>query len=302
MINRDSKHAWVIVFIGILLSGIGIAGFVGWFMSNVTDEEEKGHYGLFSWDEGALEKDEWDVLVDCVKRADVGVVYQDMQKQSVEDATVAPFVKMLHHENVDVYALVGEPEWAFEKDGKRLVKWIRKVATYNVSQGLETRIRGITVDVEPYLLEEWDDEEEREELIEDYLQCIKAGYDYAKAHSLTYLVCIPNFYDSTDPDMLRELIAECCDGVAVMNYNRRDEYGQIEEEVLLAREYGKTLINIYELQETGKHGLDEMNTYAEEGLDALWKSAKDLQKRIGYDGLSFAYHYYKPLKKMLNRQ
>ena len=70
-------------------------------------------------------------------------------------------------------------------------------------------------------------------------------------------------------------------------------------EVGFAREYGKEILCIYELQKPGKHELEEINTYANEGLKALWKSRERLEKQFGYDKLGFAYHYYKPLKEML---
>ena len=113
------------------------------------------------------------------------------------------------------------------------------------------------------------------------------------------------FLSKTGDDMenirmeLEKLISYACDGVAVMNYNRRDEYGQMAMEVGFAREYGKEILCIYELQKPGKHELEEINTYANEGLKALWKSRERLEKQFGYDKLGFAYHYYKPLKEML---
>ena len=52
--------------------------------------------------------------------------------------------------------------------------------------------------------------------------------------------------------VLEQIVKEGCDGIAVMNYNRADEYGQMETEVELAEKYGKKVICIYELHGTGK--------------------------------------------------
>ena len=112
----------------------------------------------------------------------------------------------------------------------------------------------------------------------------------------------PYLYDAVDKDMLEELISNGCDGVAVMNYNRRDEYGQIAMETGFAREYGKGIICIYELQKPGNHDLEDENTYANEGMEALWQSSKRLERQFGYERMRFAYHYYRPLKEMLGLQ
>ena len=131
------------------------------------------------------------------------------------------------------------------------------------------------------------------------MECIKNAYQFAKQNGLEFIVCVPTFYDAVCENVLEGLFAETCDGVAVMNYNRSDEYGQMEAEVKLAREYNKKIICIYELQKVGKHDLEDINTYAGEGLEALWNSAKNLKEQFNYTKLSFAYHYYEPLKEML---
>ena len=101
------------------------------------------------------------------------------------------------------------------------------------------------------------------------------------------------------PQVLEALVSGACDGVAVMNYDRRDEYGQMAAEVALAERYGKGVRCIYELQEPGEHGLEEIHTYAGAGLEALWQSAEELEAAFGYEGLGFAYHYDEPLRELL---
>ena len=76
----------------------------------------------------------------------------------------------------------------------------------------------------------------------------------------------------------------------------------METEVELPEKYGKKVICIYELQEPGKHDLEDINTYYLEGLDELEESRTDLEERFGYEGLSFALHYYEPLKELLDKE
>lgn len=267
--------------------------------------EKPKEFGCFSWSQEVIEEEEREALLDCIRQAGISTIYQEFSKESLvsEEKKVEQFVTRMKKQNVKVYALIGKAEWAYDKEGKELVEYLQCLVEYNGKNGDETKILGVMVDVEPYLLEEWDEgEEARQKLMEDYVSGIERAYIYALQNQLKFWVCIPTFYDATNKDILERLISYACDGVAIMNYNRKDEYGQIAMEVGFAREYGKGVLCIYELQKPGKHELEEINTYANEGLEALWKSRERLEKQFGYDKLEFAYHYYKPLKEMLEEE
>lgn len=265
--------------------------------------EEKQHgrgFGMFSWSEDIMEEAERESLYACLDAAEVTDVYQKFSKESLGAERSAAFIGDMRVKEVNVFALMGEPEWAYEKDGKSLLQELGYVAEYNEAHEQSQRILGVMVDVEPYLLKEWKKGgETRRELMDGFLSCIKHAYAYAGEKDLKFWVCIPIFYDSSNEEILEELIGHGCDGVAVMNYSRRDEYGQMAKETGYAREYGRDIICIYELQPPGRHELEEINTYANEGLEALWQSARRLEGQFGYERLKFAYHHYEALKKAL---
>ncbi len=300
MEERKSHRVEITSAIGILMIGIAIVYVINWLIAGTGQIQEEG-YGLFSWEpEIAERKDDWEMLFECMEKSDSGSLYQQFSKEAFKEEITGEFVKELKKRNKHVYALAGAPEWAYETDGKHIVKWLKRVAVFNLERGKDERIDGLMIDVEPYLLEEWEQKgEARQKLMEGYLEGICEGYEYAKEHGISYLVCIPSFYDATNQEILEILIARGCDGVAVMNYDRTDEEGQIRREVELAKKYEKRIINIYELQKAGKHDLKQINTYAQEGLEALWRSSESLQQAFSYDKLQFAYHYYKPLREML---
>lgn len=75
--------------------------------------------------------------------------------------------------------------------------------------------------------------------------------------------------------------------------------GLMADEVELAREHGKRVICIAELQAPGRHELTEINTYYGVGLRPLLASWEVLADRFDYSGLSFSYHYYAPLLELL---
>lgn len=284
---------------GVLCLVLTVTAFSAWGKQRQGEERPTG-FGMFSWKEEAMGDEEAKALSECTDSAFVTEIYQYFSEESLTSGMGASFVGRMEERGMAVYALMGEAAWAYEKDGASLIEKIRQVAEFNVQQGDEGKIQGVMVDVEPYLLEEWDEgSKERSRLMEDYLQGMECAYVYAAGNNLKFLVCIPVFYDVTNKEILEGLIAKACDGVAVMNYNRTDEYGQMAMEVGFAREYEKEIICIYELQKAGKHQLEEINTYAEAGLDMLKASAARLKNQFGYERLRFAYHYYEPLKEML---
>lgn len=271
---------------------------------NPGEEEEPINtrdYGLFSWNnEVVTDRKQRARLMECMEQAGVTSLYQSLPGEIFDSGEVEPFIGEIRAAGGEVYLLIGDAQWAYEPEGESLLEEMQKAVRYNEACKEDGRIAGVMVDVEPYLLEEWDaGKEERKKLMESYLSGMNHAYRYAAANGLFFWVCIPTFYNSSCPEVLEELIKSACDGVAVMNYNRQDEYGQIAHEVGYAREYGKKVRCIYELQEAGKHDLEEINTYAKEGLAKLWMSAERLSRQLGYEELGFDYHYYEPLKKML---
>ncbi len=291
---------WAVCGIAVLAAWGAVLGFGG-PGAEPGDNHREG-FGMFSWDEGVLEPEETQTLFEVAKKADVAAIYQQFSRECLEEEKSADFVMGMEERGIEVFALMGEAKWAYERDAKTLIERIGYVAEYNERHRDQGRIQGVMVDVEPYLLDEWDEgREKRGELMAGYGACMERAYACASEKGLKFLVCIPTFYDATNMDILERLIAYGCDGVAVMNYNRKDEYGQIAREVGFAREYEKEIVCIYELQRPGKHELEEINTYANEGLEALRQSAWRLERQFGYDRLRFAYHYYKPLKELLEK-
>ncbi len=270
-----------------------------------TDREEGPQgkkFGLFSWNDWVLKEEEFDTLTQCMNQTHVTEVYQNFTEENYRLGETEEFVSRLRERNVSVYALLGDAQWSYEENAGTLIKEMEAAVRYNKQQPEEKQIKGFMIDVEPYILDEWNaDESFRQSLMLKYLKCMETAYTYARKNRMEFLVCIPAFYDDAYPEVLERLVSDGCDGIAVMNYDRADEYGQISAETELARSHDRRIICIYELQDAGLHGLEEIQTYANAGLDALWQSAGELKNRLDYDKLMFAYHYYLPLKNMLNK-
>lgn len=109
--------------------------------------------------------------------------------------------------------------------------------------------------------------------------------------SLPIYVCIPFWLDE---DVQDGIIKEA-DGIVVMNYSKGNERMNIEEEMAMADEYGKTILTAYELQPVGEYGLEEYNTYNKEGLQAV---EENYQEQFSDTGVGIAFHNFDMMRKL----
>ncbi len=212
---------------------------------------------------------------------------------------------------ITVYQLTGDPSWALDAEGARLCEAVEEAAAYNrrverkflslreedgKAWDAVPRLAGIVFDVEPYLLDAWD--EDPGKVMDSFVSGMKRAYALAKENSLEVVLCIPWFYDTQGLTKgLRRLVRDCCDSVLVMNYYRGAEISHIAAEAELAAAHGKGLITAYELQKADGQQVLEANTYYSEGLDAVRENFTALQ--AAYQGISMALHDYRALEEVL---
>ena len=164
----------------------------------------------------------------------------------------------------------------------------------------EALLAGIVLDVEPYTLDQWD--ENPGKVMDSYVSGMKRAYALAQEYDLEVIACVPWHYDNKGLTAgLEELIQYGCDSVAVMNYYRGSEVQNIAAEAALARKHGKGIITIYELQKADGRGILEVNTYYQSGLKALEESYISVKQAYPDQPVSIAYHDYKALREVLNR-
>lgn len=264
--------------------------------------ENKSKYSIFSWEDEVVYKKERKVLLEVLEEMNIHTVYQSFSEELINSSETKSFLSKMYKEDIDIYYLTGDPQWAKEEDAFSLKQEIEKVALINEKMKENRGFKGIVVDVEPYLMEEWKEgsKEERAKLNKKFVDGLTEAYQWAKDKDIKFLVCIPHFYEKYSLEEMERLISKACDGITVMNYDRSDEYTQIENEVTLAKKYDKEIVCIYELQKPGYHDLEDIHTYYNAGLDELKNSWKNLEESFKYPKLSFSYHYYNPLKEILD--
>ena len=283
---------WCFLFICI---GLIVLLFYCFFPSQGTDIQLGN--GLFSWQPNVLDSEECQNLFSHMKEWGLNDLYQSVPAQA-ELSQVQSFLRKAAEQNITVYLLTGDPNWGLDESGSAMVEEIARVAKYNEGLEPEQQFRGLILDVEPYLTAEWQQNDTA--VMASYVAAMKKAKNAATDASLTLIACIPYFYDTIGQEEgLTQLVQEGCDGIAVMNYYKEQELEHISTELALASDYRKPLVNIYELQPPGLHGLTEYNTYYQEGWNGVMQSWQSLQQQISYAQFSFAIHHYIALQEVM---
>ena len=289
---RVKKRYWIMyavlfLFIGIV-SGAGIYRYI---MASKPDQ-----IGLFSWDMDSSNGAYAEQLFSFMDQLGITSVYQSFPKNE-KDAEIVTFLKKAVDREKSVYYLTGNAKWAIRENDNSMLNEIERVASLN-RMSKKTPFKGIVMDVEPYVTSAW--KKDQAVVMQRYVNRMIEAYMLANKNGLEFIACIPYHYDNQgQKDELERLIAEGCDGIAIMNYNKHDECGQIETEISLAKKYDKFVINIYELQKPGKHELTENNTYYREGIAGVKESWNRLRHCYAYRYLGYAYHDYNALKEIV---
>lgn len=254
-----------------------------------TAASEHGN-GLFSWHADAMEAGRQEDLFSLMKELGLTELYQHIPHTAQREA-VRKFLRAAEEEGITVYMLTGDPAWGLDSSGRAMTEEISRAAGYG-------GLRGVMMDVEPYLTAEWQDDPDS--AMERYVQAMTAAKEAADAGGQELVACIPYFYESLgQEERLETLVNRGCHAVAVMNYDKQDEADNLENEAAFAKAYGKPLLTIYELQPPGTQDLTDRNTYYNDGLDALAESWARLERRYGDMRFSYALHEYEALKEVL---
>ena len=228
---------------------------------------------VFNWDRDMVTVENADVFFDELSNSTISVVYQYISSKTADEDIVYYLTCAAAHE-VGIYLLTGEPKWGLETDGAGMIDEIMRAQTINQLVPKEARLRGVVMDVEPYLTDEWD--AAPGEVMDRFAAGLACAYS---------------------EDALEGIIESGCDRAAVMNYYKGKEAEHIADEIALSRKYGKKLVNIYELQPPDGTAVTDVNTYYHEGLGAVVRSAVSL-KSVYQGDVEFAIHDYDAWKEM----
>lgn len=254
---------------------------------------------VFSWSEDQVASTGKSDLYELTDVLGISSVYQYFGSKTYGTYDMKSFISGFSVKDKDVYYLTGNPFWALEGRSKSMNAELDKIYDYNRLVPDDQKLNGVIFDVEPYLNDQWDTD--KNYVMNRYLYNMKRTYSYAQELGIYMIICIPYWFDNNYHSILESLVSSACDEIAVMNYYRNREIANIENEVVLAEKYDKRITCIIEMQEPVSNELTDANTYYEMGFAVIWRVWRQISYHFKYEGLTFSYHYYKPLFRCFSR-
>ena len=175
------------------------------------------------------------------------------------------FMDINHYSSIpgyNIYLLAGDPSWGVD-DMEQVVE-----------EAEEKRADGVLFDIEGNYV-----------TLASNLSLLESD--------LPIYVCMPFWLDE---DVQEKIIQEA-DGVVVMNYSKGNERLNIQKTIEMAEKCGKVILTAYELQPVGEYGLEEYNTYHDDGLDAV---EKNYEEQFGGTDVGIAFHNLNMMRELTN--
>lgn len=136
---------------------------------------------------------------------------------------------------IAVHVLDGDPSFIFQRNHSRVIRLIEAIEDFNKHSVPRERYRGIHLDNEPHVLKEWQDDQQRSDLIYQYIQLNRQLSHMTKSLDMDYGVDIPFWWDAHDSEgrarftydsdsrkqPILEVLFPLLDNVGVMSYRDR---------------------------------------------------------------------------------
>lgn len=246
---------------------------------------------LFSWFTEPME--EPTKIIEWLKHHQVDRLYQFATPTHSEEQLLQ-LLKTAAEQNLTLYFLNGEPEWALDPTGSEMIQYV------HWTQQFQSYVKGIVFDIEPYNLKEF--KKNPSQVMTSFIEAMRKVYEIAQTFQLEIILCVPYYYEQLGfKDELEELVKNACDGTAVMNYYRGKEIKHIQTEVALCQKYHKIVEQIYELQPPGMFDLTDQNTYYHAGLEAAYANFSAMTKAYPNQTIQLSFHEYRYFKKLTQK-
>ena len=169
------------------------------------------------------------------------------------------FITAAHRRGVKVYALLGSAylnteRYILPEQRVAATAMLKRILDYNANAPREARFDGVNLDIEPHLLDEWNDAN-RENLLRDFLDVSAAWMAMKQESGQTLAIgpAIPFWFDGVEVQWhgrtrpASEHIAELYDYVALMDYRDHAEgrdgiVAHAAKEMAYAERIGKQVV------------------------------------------------------------
>ncbi|WP_103107035.1 hypothetical protein [Brevibacillus reuszeri] len=262
---------------------------------------EKKSKATWIWQSEIIGQDKQQVLEFC-EQNEINLIYLRIDMNKPSDY-YRSFIREATAQGIEVHAVAGHPAWAFASNQKRMMNIVGWVKKYNLESEPKERIRGIQLDIEPYLLPQW--ETERDRVIREWQANVEAFTEAVRDETgLTSSVALAFWLDDIstpdNPDMpLSKWMIDQFDTICIMAY--RDTLNGsngilslIEQEMHEADELGRRVLVAVNL----KKDMNDHVSFAEEGVTEMNRQLallpEHLEEHPSYSGIAIHdYRYWK---------
>ncbi|RNB90449.1 hypothetical protein EDM56_08035 [Brevibacillus fluminis] len=155
------------------LLGIAMCFLVGF------SSPEKKSKATWIWQAELIGKEQQQILTFC-KQNEINLIYLRIDQGKPDDDYRA-FIRQATANGIEVHAVGGHPTWALASGKSRMLQLAKWVKRYNEQADSDERIKGIQLDVEPYMLKQW--ETDQEDVLVQWQANVKAFMKEAGAES-----------------------------------------------------------------------------------------------------------------------
>lgn len=238
-----------------------------------------------------------DDTIDLLKEQEVTHVYLQID-EDIEHRDYADFIHRMNNEGIKVLALEGKPTFD-ENDFMKLWNWLKEYEAAFPKQ----RFEGIHLDVEPYLSDLWDEDEEK--AVEKYQHTLQFAKDVMDKSRYRLEVDIPFWYDKVDVHIsydeanLAEWVFKNMDGVTMMAY--RNSFDSIKRITAVEMEYANKFKTPFVIGLETKPAKEDNISFADVGIDELEYTIARLEDHYEKDEyyIGIAIHHMKTWKALI---
>ncbi len=253
------------------------------------------------WDTTTLTKDK-DNMLAFAEEQGVNVIFLHIDRKSKDFEPYRAFVEEAHELGIEVEALGGDPTWGLTGYRQEIDSFIGWMENYQSAVGDQAEFDGIHMDIEPYLLEEW--EEDRDDVVRQWMENVAYLADRMKRDaSLRVSADVPYWIHkipARDDGNLGAWMINRLDRVVLMNYRNFaiGENGIIENALPMIREGTRAGKPVIVGLETAPTDEGEHVTFFGKGASSLHRQMQlshiFMRGHTGYQG--FSIHDYKNWK------
>lgn len=214
------RYGWL----WIVLLLVTVASIIMVSLANTRSELTKA---TWIWDAKQIET-QTDEMIEFAEKNDINLIYLHAEPDAVAPQTYRTFIEKANQEGIKVEALGGDPNWAFTANRQSISDLISWVKAFNRNAKPDERFSGIHVDIEPYLLPAW--KEDQAEIVRQWLKNVSyLAAETKKDTDLAVGADLPFWIDSVNvpgsDEKVSNWMVQRLDSITLMAY-RNQALGQ----------------------------------------------------------------------------